>query len=78
MTTVTIFGLLVVALLGAWVLLFVVRRAVRMAVRLMLLVLLLLALGIGGLWMWWRSSSSAPAAQPSNARPASTRPARTR
>lgn len=77
MTTSAI-AIFVVGLLGLFVVLWFVKRAVRMAVRLTLVVVLLLALVAGGLLMWWRGAPGEGVSPAQNARPASNRPARTR
>jgi hypothetical protein len=69
--------IIVAALVGFWLFLFVLKRVLRMALRLAVIGALLLALLVGALAWWWyepfggRSSNSnrnAPARQSRNSR----------
>lgn len=62
---------IVIAVLALGIILFLVKRAVRLAFRMALLGVLL----IGGLLAWWYMRSPST---PSNARPSTSRPARAR
>jgi hypothetical protein len=67
--------IIVAALVGFWLFLFVLKRVLRMALRLAIVGALLLALLLGALAWWWydplggpAGSRSAPARQSRNAR----------
>ncbi|HEX8476587.1 MAG TPA: hypothetical protein VF666_21495 [Pyrinomonadaceae bacterium] len=68
----------VVAVLALGIILFLVKRAVGLFIKLVLFGLLILLLLGGSLTWWWYAPGGGSATPASNTRPTPTRPARTR
>lgn len=67
--------IVVIALVGFWLFLFVFKRVLRMALRLAVLAAIILAL-LAGAFAWWWYSSPAEKTPPGRNAPRQTRPAR--
>lgn len=67
---------IIIAVLGIGVLLFVARRVMRIAIKLILVGAVILIVLIGAVLMWWNGGSNA--SQPKETRPAATRRANNR
>lgn len=70
-SSLTYAGIAIIVVIALAVFLFIAKRVLRMAVRLMLVGVFLLALSAAGAWGWWNGWFSSPSAPPP-ARPAAT------
>jgi hypothetical protein len=70
-TTLTYAGIAIVAVIALVVFLFIAKRILRVAVRLMFVGVVILALLAAGGWAWWNGWFDSKAA-PTPARPAAT------